>query len=255
MSCHGGDKKIKGGLRLTSREAILKGGDSGPAVDLDKPEQSLLLQAVNYREPKMPPKGKLPQAQIDILTRWVQMGIPWSAWRETPSRNATARPRSMNRRNSSGRSVRSSDPHVPAVRRRKLGHKPDRPLRAGEAGGGRVYSRLRRPTRAALLRRIYYDLIGLPPSPAEVDAFLADHSPDAYEKVVDRLLASPHYGEHWARHWLDLVRYAETNSFERDGAKPIRLALPRLRHPVASTRTSRTTSSSASSWPATSWTR
>src|SRR5207244_8521590 len=71
-----------------------------------------------------------------------------------------------------------------------------------------------------LLRRVYYDVIGLPPSPEEVDAFVADHSADAYEKVVDRLLASPHYGEHWARHWLDLVRYAESNSFERDGAKP-----------------------------------
>jgi hypothetical protein len=75
-------------------------------------------------------------------------------------------------------------------------------------------------TRAQLLRRAYYDLIGLPPTPAEVDAFLADNSPDAYEKVIDRLLASPHYGEKWGRHWLDLVRYAETNSYERDGPKP-----------------------------------
>ena len=74
--------------------------------------------------------------------------------------------------------------------------------------------------KTALVRRVYYDLIGLPPSPAEVRAFQEDHSPDAFEKVVDRLLESPHYGERWGRHWLDLVRYAETNSYERDGAKP-----------------------------------
>src|SRR5207249_2504891 len=74
--------------------------------------------------------------------------------------------------------------------------------------------------KAALLRRVYYDLTGLPPSPAELDAFLADDSPEAYEKVVDRLLASPHYGERWGRHWLDLVRYAETNGYEFDGPKP-----------------------------------
>ena len=75
-------------------------------------------------------------------------------------------------------------------------------------------------SKTTLLRRVYYDLTGLPPSPEEVDAFLADQSPDAYEKVVERLLSSPHYGEHWARHWLDLVRYAESNSFERDNTKP-----------------------------------
>src|SRR5439155_15733944 len=79
FACHGGEQKVKAGLRLTSRETILKGGESGPAVRLDQPEQSLLLQAVNYQDLKMPPKGKLSQAQIDILTRWVKLGVPWPA--------------------------------------------------------------------------------------------------------------------------------------------------------------------------------
>src|SRR5262245_40038177 len=77
VACHGGEEKIKGGLKLTSRADVLKGGRSGPAVDVEKPDDSLLLDAINYRSPKMPPKGKLPQAQIDALTRWVQMGAPW----------------------------------------------------------------------------------------------------------------------------------------------------------------------------------
>src|SRR4051794_11291768 len=79
LSCHGDAKKVKGGLRLTSRAEVLKGGDSGPAVSTEQPDASLLLRAVRYQEPKMPPKGKLPQAQVDLLTRWVNMGAPWSA--------------------------------------------------------------------------------------------------------------------------------------------------------------------------------
>ena len=111
--------------------------------------------------------------------------------------------------------------------------------------------RTRRPTSGNWCGGLYYDLTGLPPTPEEVEAFAADPSPRGYEELVDRLLASPHYGEKWGRHWLDLVRYAETNSYERDNPKPQRLAISRLRHPLASTPTSRTISSSASNSPAT----
>jgi mono/diheme cytochrome c family protein len=219
FTCHGGEKKVKGGLRLTSRETILQGGDSGPAVNLDKPEQSLLLRAVNYQEPNMPPKGRLQQSQIDILTRWVKMGAPWAASAALPAARRRSPPHvdEHARQFWSFRPVKR--PPLPVVKDPNWIRSPIDAfvLAKLEAAGLRPAPPAEK---GALLRRVYYDVIGLPPSSGEVDAFLADHSPDAYEKVVDRLLASPHYGEHWARHWLDLVRYAETNSFERDGAKP-----------------------------------
>ena len=109
--------------------------------------------------------------------------------------------------------------------------------------------------RATLIRRVTFDLLGLPPTPAEIDAFLNDESPDAYEKVVDRLLASPHYGERWARHWLDVARFAESQGFEYDTHPRPRLALPRLRRPQPSTTTNRIPHSSRSRSPATCWNR
>lgn len=217
-SCHSDAKKVKGGLHLTSRENLLKGGDSGPAVVIDRPDQSLLLQAVRYQEPKMPPKGKLPQKQIDILTRWVAMGAPWSAApiQATAKRGVPAVDDEA-KRFWSFRPV--TRPALPGVKQALwVRNAIDAfTLAKLEAAG-----LLPAPPaeKAALVRRVYYDLLGLPPTFQEVAAFLADSSPDAYEKVIDRLLASPHYGEHWGRHWLDLVRYAETNSFERDGPKP-----------------------------------
>jgi mono/diheme cytochrome c family protein len=216
FSCHGGAAKIKGELRLTSRANILKGGRTGPAVSLEQPGESLLLHAINHESLKMPPKGKLPQAQIEVLTRWVKMGIPW------PDGAALVRhgPPQVDDKAKSFWSFRPvARPAVPKVQNAGWVVNPiDAFVLA------RLEAAALKPAppadRVALLRRVFYDLIGLPPTPQEVEAFLADRSPRAYEKVVDRLLASPHYGEHWARHWLDLVRYAETNSFERDGAKP-----------------------------------
>jgi mono/diheme cytochrome c family protein len=217
FSCHGAEEKIKGSLRLTSREGLLKGGDSGPVISLEKPDESLLLQAINYSDdPKMPPKGKLSQAQIDTLTRWVQMGVPWPAEAKIkPSGPPPVNAETMNFW--SFRPVKR--PEVPAMKNARWVTNPidSFVLAKLEANGLQPAA----PAgKAALLRRAYYDLTGLPPSPEEVEAFVADDSPEAYEKVIDRLLASPQYGEKWARHWLDLVRYAETNSFERDGPKP-----------------------------------
>jgi mono/diheme cytochrome c family protein len=219
LNCHGGEAKIKGGLKVTSRADVLKGGDSGPAVTLDKPESSLLLKAVGYADDdlKMPPKGKLPPAQIEMLTKWVKAGVPFAAAKAVarhgpPPVDAEARNfwafRPVVR------------PPVPQI------HNPQFLIRNPvdafvlaklDAAGLKPAP----PTdKLTLLRRATYAVTGLPPTQAEADAFLADNSPDGYEKVVDRLLESRHYGEHWGRHWLDLVRYAESNSFERDGTKP-----------------------------------
>ncbi len=214
--CHGAEPKVKGGLNLTTREGLLKGGDTGPVVSLEKPGESLLLSAINHRDLKMPPKGKLPQAQIDMLTRWVHLGVPYAA-------AATARAHGPPKVDDQARNFWAfrpvTRPPIPIVKNTAWAKNPIDAfvLAKLEAAGLQPAPPA---DRAALVRRVYFDVIGLPPTPQEVDAFLADHSPDAYERLVDRLLDSRHYGEHWARHWLDLVRYAETNSFERDGPKP-----------------------------------
>jgi hypothetical protein len=196
---------------------LLRGGNAGPAVSLEKPEASLLLRAINHDELKMPPKGKLAGAQIDTLTRWVKAGVPWS---ETVVITPRPGPPPVDEAARDFWSFRPVvRPPVPVVRNADRVRTPvDAFLLAGlEAAGLRPAPPAEK---TALLRRVTYDLIGLPPTPEEVDAFLADASPEAYEKVVERLLASPHYGERWGRHWLDLVRYAETNGYEFDQAKP-----------------------------------
>jgi hypothetical protein len=223
LKCHGREPKIRGNLRLDSREAVLRGGDLGPAVSLDAPEESLFLQAIRYEGPEMPPSGKLPQAEIDVLTRWVRQGLPWPAGGRKASENREPTPEPPVPSRPPGPSawlyrivVR---PTVPTVKVRSW---PRNPIDAFILAG--LESHRLGPNgpadRVALIRRATYDLTGLPPAPEEVDAFASDPSPDAYERLVDRLLASPHYGETWGRHWLDLVRYAETNGYERDSAKP-----------------------------------
>ena len=228
LKCHGGGAKIKGGLRLTTREAILKGGDDGQIVALDAPEKSLLITAINYGgEIKMPPDSKLPPEKIAILMKWVRHGIAWTPGLDLAPANIVAAP-------ASGR----PDPPTPEAARKSFWafppvKKPDVPAVIDAAWvlnpvDAFVLAKLEAKglhpappaDKISLLRRATYDLIGLPPRPEEVTAFLNDNSPDAYEKLVDRLLDSPHYGEKWGRHWLDLVRYAETNSYERDNPKP-----------------------------------
>lgn len=219
FKCHGPNKTAKGALRLTSRESILKGGETGPAASLSKPAESLLLSAVNYEEYEMPPTGKLPQTEIDTLAKWVRLGLPMSeiAGGDHADEDGSPAVNEETKRFWSFQPVKASNP--PSVTRSEWVRNPidGFVLRKLEDAGLRP---ARPVSKTALLRRAYYDLTGLPPSPEEVEAFVADKSPDAFEKVVDRLLESPHYGERWARHWLDLVRYAETNSYERDGPKP-----------------------------------
>ncbi len=220
FACHGSEKKLQGGLKLTNREDILKGGESGPAVDLKKPEESLLLQAINYDGLMMPPKAKLTKAQIDVLTKWVTRGVAWSEKAAEAAKKAHGPPVVDDEARNfwAFRPVVRGD--VPQIKNQKS--RIENPIDAFvlaklEANGVQPAPAA---SKATLLRRVFYTLTGLPPSPAEVTAFVNDNSTGAYEKVVDRLLESRHYGEHWGRHWLDLVRYAESNSFERDNPKP-----------------------------------
>jgi hypothetical protein len=225
VKCHGGGGKVKGGFRLDSRAAVLKGGDLGPAVDPDQPDRSLLLQAIRYEELEMPPGGRLPTGEQAILTRWVREGLPWGSLPEATA-PATASARSGPASAEAIASARREWSHQPVVRPRVPAVKDQSWVR--DPIDAFLLARLEaeqlhpapEADRVTLIRRLAFDLLGLPPTPEEVDAFLADRDPGAYERLVDRLLDSPHHGEHWARHWLDLVRYAETNGYERDSAKP-----------------------------------
>ena len=224
VKCHGGEK-TKAGLRLTSRSAVIAGGDTGPAVVPERAGESLLMQAVGYANDKlqMPPSGKLPQADIDVLGTWVEMGLPWTPGHEeavpAPAADAHGPPKVDDKARAFWSFKPLVRPAVPEVARREWVRNPVDAfvLAKLEARG---FAPAEPADKAALIRRATYDLTGLPPAPAEVEAFVADARPDAYEQLVERLLASPHYGEKWGRHWLDLVRFAETNSYERDGRKP-----------------------------------
>ncbi len=211
-SCHSADaerkRKLRGGLHLDTRDGVRKGGDSGPALVPGRPGDSLLVQSIRYDgDRKMPPAGKLPDAAIADLERWVRMGAP------DPRAEKPAAGRHVGMNIEAGRAFWAyrppQRPAVPAVKdtswpagdidRFLLARLEREGLRpAAEAG------------REVLARRLYFDLLGLPPTPEEINAFAADPDPNAYEKLVDRLLASPHYGERWGRHWLDVARFAES---------------------------------------------
>ncbi|HUQ71507.1 MAG TPA: DUF1549 domain-containing protein, partial [Planctomycetaceae bacterium] len=218
FKCHG-PGKAKGGLTLAGREALLKGGESGPAVDLEKPEESLLLQAVNFQGFEMPPAGKLPAEQIATLTKWVKLGVPMPAGIAAPVA-AHKPPPVVNEETKNHWSFRPvKRPDVPAVKNAAWVVNPiDTFVLAQLETAGLEPNPPASPQQ--LVRRMHYDLLGLPPSPDRVAAFANDPSPAAYRALIDDLLESPHHGEHYARYWLDLVRYAETNSFERDNPKP-----------------------------------
>ncbi len=209
FGCHGPEKQ-KGGLRLDSSEAMRSGGDTGPAVVASDPGHSPLIEAIRHDGSiKMPPKGKLDAAEIDALTEWVKRGATW------PASTAAPRPESA----SPGKAISEADRAFwafqppkdvppPAVKR------TDWPKSTIDAF---VLAKLEETglspsppaDKRTLLRRASFDLIGLPPTPEEVEAFVNDDSPEAFARVVDRLLASPHYGERWGRHWLDVARYGE----------------------------------------------
>ncbi len=210
FGCHGPEKQ-KGGLRLDTLEALKIGGDSGPALVAGKPEESLLIEAVRYEgEPRMPPDGRLKDGQIDALTKWVQQGAHWENAGTKPIAPATGK---------AGKIVTDKDrefwafrpignPPLPAVAESDwVSTEIDRFILAGLEAKGLMHAPA--ADRRTLIRRLTFDLTGLPPAPEEVETYVADSSPEAYERVVDRLLASPRFGERWARHWLDIARYGE----------------------------------------------
>jgi mono/diheme cytochrome c family protein len=209
-SCHG-EKKDKGGLRLDTRAATLKGGDTGPAVVPGNPDKSPLVRAVKFTDPhlQMPPKGKLAQAQIDALAEWVKQGAPDP---RTDAGTASADPYDFKKVMAGApahwafRPV--ALPKVPKVRGTPHARNDvDRFLLAKLAEKGLAFAQP--ADKRTLIRRATFDLHGLPPTPDEVEAFEKDTRPDAYEQLIDRLLASPRYGERWGRHWLDVARYAD----------------------------------------------
>ncbi|MSU49354.1 MAG: DUF1553 domain-containing protein [Opitutus sp.] len=220
--CHSaGAEKLKAGLMLDSRAGVLKGGETGPAIVPGREDESRLIHAVRWTDDdlQMPPKKKLSDPEIADLTAWVKLGAPWPAG-DTPTLVAAKREFTItdwDRAHWAFQPVKK--PAVPAVKNHPYVANPiDAFVIARLAAKGLAPNPP--ADQRALVRRVFYDLTGLPPSPQEVEAFVADRLPRAWENLVDRLLASPHYGEKWGRHWLDLVRFAETNSYESDGAKP-----------------------------------
>ncbi len=213
QSCHGAQKQ-KGNLRLDSRAGALKGGDSSPAIVPGKPEESLLVDAIRYGEMyQMPPKSQLPAEEIATLVEWVRIGAPWG--REVAEQVSAETTFDLKARAGHWSFQPLAKVKTPKVAKASWVKTPvDSFILAGLEAQGLV------PAAAAdkrtLLRRVTYDLTGLPPTPQEIETFLADRSPQAYQKVVDRLLDSPRYGERWARHWLDLVRFSETYGHEFD---------------------------------------
>lgn len=218
FSCHSGDKPM-GGLRLTNRADILKGGVSGASISPKKPEESLILKAVRFQGRQMPPSGKLNFQQIETLSQWVRLGAPLTTGKGMEANSEPVGPPQVTPETKQFWSFQKvKTPSVPAVKSRAwIKNTLDNFILSGLEKAGLTPNAP--ASRASLLRRAYFDLTGLPPAPDVVRTFLADKSPKAWERVVDRLLASPQYGEKWGRHWLDLVHYAETNSYERDGPK------------------------------------
>jgi hypothetical protein len=219
LKCHG-PKKQQAGLRLDNRAALMKGGDSGPVVVPGVADKSRLLEVVRQAGTvKMPPGGKLREDQIGALAKWVQIGAPWPESGTTAAAIRGGPITPEERRFWSLQPVR--DPPVPPVREASWPlTSVDRFVLARLEAEGLTPNRP--PDRRTLIRRLTFDLIGLPPTPEEIHDFLSDERPDALERLIDRLLASPHYGERWGRHWLDVVRYADTAG---DGADyPVREA-------------------------------
>ena len=236
--CHSAEKKQKGGLSLDTRDAVLKGGDTGPALVAGDPEKSLLIEAVRYKnhDLQMPPKKQLAAAEVKALEDWVKMGAPdpreaapvakvgrvidiaegRKFWSFTPlarvavpgekclvisAQSSVSKSASDDQKLSTNHSALITYP-IDAFIRAKLAEKGLTPAPPAD--------------KRTLIRRATFDLIGLPPTPQETDDFLADKSPDAFDKVIERLLASPHYGERWARHWLDVARYADSNGMDEN---------------------------------------
>ncbi|MCE9532691.1 MAG: DUF1553 domain-containing protein [Planctomycetes bacterium] len=205
-TCHSAaaeaNKKLRGSLFLDSKDGLLKGGDTGPAIVPGKPKESLIIQSLHQSgDVKMPPKGKLPANIIADFETWIAMGAP------DPRVTATVKRKGLSLEE--GRQFWAYQPvRAPAIPENAKNDEIAAFISAALKAKGLALAH--EADRATLARRLYFDLIGMPPTPEEIDAFVSDRSADAYEKLVDRLLASPHFGERWGRHWLDVARFAES---------------------------------------------
>ncbi len=215
VSCHGAEKQ-KGELRLDSRAAVLKGGESGPAVVPGRPEESLLIEAINYDSFEMPPAGQLSKESIDVLTRWVRMGAPWLDGKSHLIRHSDKTFTDEDRKWWAIQPVR--EPDVPDAGIDWARNEVDRFVAAKLADVG--LEPAGEADRYELVRRGYFDLHGLPPTPEQIEAFVKDDRPDAWPRLIRELLASPRYGERWAQHWLDVVRYADSDGYREDRFRP-----------------------------------
>ncbi|HBJ86583.1 MAG TPA: hypothetical protein DDZ88_22550, partial [Verrucomicrobiales bacterium] len=242
QECHG-PQKHKGGLRLDNLPYILQGGESGPAIVPHKPDASLLIKLVNYEDPdmEMPPDGKLSSEKIEILKKWIAMGAPWPE-AEVAAAKPSRKPGDITEDDkkwwsfvpvksppvpkvpSAQSSVLSSESSKPSTKHSALSTSPiDAFVQAKLAENGLKPSPPADPV--AFIRRATFDLTGMPPTPEEVEAFVhesyaSNGSPETRAKLIDRLLESPRYGERWAQHWLDLVRYAESEGYRLDAYRP-----------------------------------
>lgn len=222
--CHRTEGKRKAGLALDHRDALRSGGDSGPIIDLQSPERSLLLRSIRHENEdlKMPKNGaKLDASTIADFEKWIALGAPDP--RDHPPNDAelaadTAWPAVRERRRSWWSFQPIRDPDPPQSKSRPNASPIDRFIDAGLRD--HQLSAAPRAGRETLIRRLSFNLRGLPPSPEEIDAFLADESPDAFARLVDAFLASPEFGERWARHWMDWLRYADSHGSEGDPMIP-----------------------------------
>jgi hypothetical protein len=235
--CHSSKlKEPKGGLRLDSRAGLLKGGDTEPAIVPGNAKKSLLVDAINYGDKfQMPKKSKMPADEIAVLTKWVDLGAPWTPG-DKPETAETKVFDLAARKAAHWCWQPLSNPPVPQVKNAAwpasaVGDAASVPVPTLAASAtidrfilakleDKGFAPAAPAEKRTLLRRVHFDLTGLPPTPPQINAFLADNSPDALAKVIDELLKSPAYGERWGRHWLDLVRYAESRGHEFDYNSP-----------------------------------
>ncbi|MEQ1859554.1 MAG: PSD1 and planctomycete cytochrome C domain-containing protein [Chthoniobacteraceae bacterium] len=225
--CHSlEENKVKGGLSLDTKNGWQKGGDSGAVIEPGHPEKSLLITAIGYKDAdlQMPPKGeKLSDEQIAVLTKWVKMGAPDPRVADEATKTKLTGLTDSARHHWAYLPV--VKPAVPTVKNANWCKTPiDAYIAQGLEANGMVPNK--QAGKEALIRRAYYDLIGLPPTPYEVADFIKDQSPDAFAKVVNKLLASPHYGERWGRHWLDTARYSDTKGGERNARRETEYRFP-----------------------------
>lgn len=217
--CHGPESDHEAGLRVDTLSSLLVGGDTGPAIVPGKPEESLLIDTINYGDIyQMPPDSKLSAEKIAALTKWVQIGAPWPGDQGVDAHNVEDRKQDYKYTEQDRSHWAFQPPIEPPVPPVKKSSWPKTPidqfvLEQLEANG---LTPAPPADKRTLIRRATYDLHGLPPTPEEVQSFLEDDAPEAFRRVVDRLLESPRYGERWGRHWLDIARYADSNGSDNN---------------------------------------